>query len=352
MKSLFNKLCALLKTTFEEWTQDNAARLAAALAYYTIFSVAPLLVIAIAIAGLALGSEAAQGQIVAQLRGLLGQQGAQLIQGMIESASKPAAGIWATVVGLITLLLGATGVFGELQSALNTIWNVKPKPQNGLILFALSRFWSLTMVLGIGFLLLVSLVLSAALSGIGAWMQGYVGEMAFIAQLINITLSFIVTTVLFALIYKLLPDLKIAWRDVWVGAVITALLFSVGRVLIGLYLGNSAIASSYGAAGSLVVVLIWVYYSAQILFLGAEFTQVYARTIGSRQSESHLLSGASTQPNLSPRVSLPTVTPIPQNLRNAQSELKRLRVPTPLVWLGSAALVLIGVVQALNEDRN
>ena len=151
-----------------------------------------------------------------------------------------------------SLLLGATGVFGELQSALNTIWNVKPKPQNGLILFALSRFWSLTMVLGIGFLLLVSLVLSAALSGIGAWVQGYVGELAFMAQLINIALSFIVTTVLFALIYKVLPDLKIAWRDVWVGAVITALLFSIGRILIGLYLGNSAIGSSYGAAGSLV----------------------------------------------------------------------------------------------------
>ena len=352
MKSLSNKLWALVKTTFSEWTQDNAARLAAALAYYTIFSVAPLLVITIAIAGLALGSEVAQGQIVAQLRGLLGQQGAELIQGMIKSANKPTAGIVATAVSLITLLLGATGVFGELQSALNTIWNVKPKPQNGLILFALSRFWSLTMVLGIGFLLLVSLVLSAALSGIGAWMQGYVGEMAFIAQLINITLSFIVTTVLFALIYKLLPDLKIAWRDVWVGAVITALLFSIGRILIGFYLGNSAIGSSYGAAGSLVVVLVWVYYSAQILFLGAEFTQVYARTVGSRQSEGYLLGNAVAQPTPVIRASSPAVPSILQTLRTTQSELKQLRVSTPLVWLGGAVLVFMGVVQGLNEDRN
>ena len=320
MKSVFNKLWALLKTTFEEWTQDNVARLAASLAYYTVFSIAPLLIISIAIAGLVLGSEAAQGQIVAQLRGLLGQQGAELIQGMIESANKPTAGIVATAVGLITLLLGATGVFGELQSALNTIWNVKPSPRNGLILFALSRFWSLTMVLGIGFLLLVSLVLSAALSGIGAWAQGYVGEMAFIAQLINITLSFIITMALFALIYKVLPDLKIAWRDVWMGAAITSLLFSVGRVLIGFYLGNSSISSSYGAAGSLVVLLVWVYYSAQILFLGAEFTQVYARTVGSRQYESNLLSGASAQPTPVPLVSSLAVPTIPNTLRTAQRD--------------------------------
>jgi membrane protein len=230
------KLWPLAKTTFEEWNQDNAARLAAALAYYTVFSLAPLLIIAIAIAGLALGQEAAQGRIVAQLRGLLGQQGAELVQGMIESANKPSVGLLATVIGLITLLFGATGVFGELQSALNTIWNIQPKPQNGVLAFLQTRFWSLMMVLGIGFLLLVSLILSAILTGISTWVQGYIGEIAFIAQIINVVLGFGVSMVLLALIYKVLPDLKIAWRDVWVGAAITALLFGIGRLLIGLYL--------------------------------------------------------------------------------------------------------------------
>lgn len=338
------QLWHLIKTTVSEWSQDNAARLAAALAYYTVFSIAPLLIIAIAVAGLAFGREAAEGEIVAQLRSLVGQSGAELIQAMIQSASQPAAGVLATVIGLATLLFGATGVFGELQSALNTIWNVQPKPVNGVIAFVRTRFLSLTLVLGIGFLLLVSLVLSAVLAGISTWVRGYVGDIAVIAQAINLALGFGVITLLFAMIYKLLPDLSVAWSDVWVGAVITALLFSVGRLLIGLYLGNSSVASTYGAAGSLVVVLVWVYYSAQILFLGAEFTQVYARTYGSRRHEQYLLVSDSPAPAAPAQAA-------PQRQRITQPDGQALKVPAPLVWLGTAALVVIGVVQALQDDR-
>ncbi len=272
----------LIQETIAEWNEDKASRLAAALAYYTVFSLAPLLIIAIAIAGFVFGETAAQNQIVGQIQGLVGREAAEAIQTMILNASRPGAGTIATIVGVITLLFGASGLFGQLQDALNTIWEVTPRPDRGIRGIVQDRFWSFTMVLGTGFLLLVSLILSAVLTGVATYLQSLVPGLIEVWQIVNIVVSFTVVTFLFALIYKVIPDAKIAWSDVWIGAIVTSLLFSVGRYLIGLYLGSSAIGSAYGAAGSLVILLVWVYYSAQILLLGAEFTQVYARRFGSR----------------------------------------------------------------------
>lgn len=272
----------LIQETIAEWNEDKASRLAAALAYYTIFSLAPLLIIAIAIAGSVFGETAAQNQIVGQIQGLVGHEAAQVIQTMILNASRPGAGTIASIVGVITLLFGASGLFGQLQDALNTIWEVTPRPDRGVVGVIRDRFWSFTMVLGTGFLLLVSLILSAVLTGVATYLQSLVPEFVQVWQIVNLIVSFAVVTFLFALIYKVIPDAKIAWNDVWIGAIVTSLLFSIGRYVIGLYLGSSAIGSAYGAAGSLVILLVWVYYSAQILLLGAEFTQVYARRFGSR----------------------------------------------------------------------
>ncbi len=275
-------ILSMLKDMFSDWSEDKAMRLAAALAYYTIFSLAPLLVIVIAISGFAFGQEAAREQIIAQVRGLVGDQGAQAIQIIIENASSSGGGILATLAGIIALIFGATGVFGQLQDALNTVWEVEPRPGRGIMGMIKDRFFSFTMVLGVGFLLLASLVISAGLAAISSYMGGMMQGYALIMQAIDFLTSFIVITIIFALIYKIVPDAKIAWSDVWIGAAVTSLLFAVGKFLMGLYLGHSAIGSAYGAAGSLVILLLWIYYSANILLLGAEFTQVYANTLGSR----------------------------------------------------------------------
>jgi membrane protein len=276
----------LLKDTFREWREDGANRLAAALAYYTTFSLAPLLVLIIAIAGLVGGQEAAQTQTMAQVEDLLGAEGRNFVQGMIESASRPATGLTATVIGAVTLLFGALGVFGELQNSLNTIWEVKPKPAtnflDGVKRFIVKRLMSFTMVLGIGFLLLASLVISAAISAFAEYIGARWPLADFWLELINFLISFIVITLLFAMIFKFLPEIQIAWKDVWLGAAVTSILFSLGKLLIGLYLGRSEVGSTFGAAGSLAILLIWIYYSAQILFFGAEFTQVYANRYGSK----------------------------------------------------------------------
>jgi membrane protein len=273
----------LLKATFSDWNEDKAPRLAAALAYYALFAIAPLLVIVIAIAGLFFGAEAVRGQIVGQMQGLVGEQGGKAIQDMVaNAANRPATGIVATVIGVVTLIVGAVGLFGQLQDALNTIWEVQPKPGRSWMEVIKDRLAPFTMVLGVAFLLLVSLVISAALAGIGTFLGGAFPGLAIVGEVINFVVSFGVITLLFAMIYKVLPDAKIAWNDVWIGAAATALLFTIGKFLIGLYLGRSSTASTYGAAGSLVIILLWVYYSAQILFLGAEFTQVYAKTYGSQ----------------------------------------------------------------------
>lgn len=276
----------LLKETFREWREDGANRLAAALAYYTTFSLAPLLVLIIAIAGLVGGHEAAQSQVMAQVQDLLGVQGREFVQGMIQSASRPSTGVTATIIGAVALLFGALGVFGELQNSLNTIWEVKPKPAKGFLdgikRFVVKRLLSFTMVLGIGFLLLASLVISAALSALGEYIDTRLPFADFWLELINFIISFVVITFLFTMIFKFLPEINIAWKDVWLGAAVTSALFSLGKFLIGFYLGRSEVGNTFGAAGSLAILLIWIYYSAQILFFGAEFTQVYANKYGSK----------------------------------------------------------------------
>ena len=274
---------ALLKQAASDWQRDNAARLGAALSYYTLFSVAPLLIIAIGVAGLAFGREAAQGQIVGELQGLIGEAGARAVQDMVEASRRPEAGILATLIGICTLFLGATGAFAELKSALNVVWDV-PETGGGIKALLLGRLWSFAMVLAIGFLLMVSLVLSAAIAAADGFFE-WVGMPRSAVQLTNAAVSFLIITVLFALIFKFLPDTEVAWGDVWAGAAFTSALFAVGKWLIGLYLGRSGLASTYGAAGSVVILVVWVYYAAQIFFFGAEMTQAYARRHGSRQAD-------------------------------------------------------------------
>ena len=275
-------LWKFLRDSVVQWIDDNPFQLAAALSYYTLFSLAPLLIIVIAIAGFAFGQEAAQNRIVETLQGLIGQESSVAIQAMIQNASnKPKSGIVSTVIGVIALLFGAGGVVGQLQSSLNTIWGVTPKPGQGVWGFVRQRFVSFAMVLGIGFLLLVSLAISALASGFTKVMGDVLGATVFLTHALDLAVSFIFVTALFAMIYKYLPDVRIQWRDVWVGAALTAFLFTVGKILIGIYLGTSGVTSTYGAAGSLITVLLWVYYSSLIFFLGAELTQVYARDFGS-----------------------------------------------------------------------
>ena len=268
----------LFRQAVAEFGDDKAQRLGAALAYYTIFSLAPLLLIAIAIAGMVFGREAAQGQIFGQLRGVFGPQAAAGVQEMVKSAAKPKSGTIATVVGIVTLLFGAAGVFGQLKEALNTIWNVEPKKTSGIMTMLKDRFLSFAMVLGTGFLLLVSLVIDSGVAAAGHFVGSRLPGGEALWQGVQLVVSLGVVTLLFALIFRFLPDVHPTWRDVWLGAAFTAVLFVLGKFALGLYLGKSAVGSSYGAAGSLVVLLLWVYYSAQILFFGAEFTQVYART--------------------------------------------------------------------------
>jgi membrane protein len=271
----------LLKESYKEWMDDGALQLGAALAYYTIFSLAPMLLIAISVAGLIFGREAAQGELVGQLRGLIGQQGAEFIQTLVANAGKQGSGVLGTVVGIATILFGATGVFAQLQTSLNQIWDVEAKPAKGIWGFLRTRVLSFGMVLGIGFLLLVSLVVSAAIAALDTYATGLFPGAEVVIGIVSAVIGLGLITLLLAMIYRFLPDVKIAWKDVWIGAAITALLFVIGKMLIGLYLGNSSVASTYGAAGSLVILLLWIYYSAQILFFGAEITQVYASRYGS-----------------------------------------------------------------------
>lgn len=252
----------------------------AAIAYYTIFAIAPLFILVLAIAGLCFGHGAAQGALFDQISGLVGKKGSEALQSLLVAADRPKAGTIATICGLVTLFIGATGVFMQLQDSLNAIWNVRPKP-GGLSHFIRTRILSFATLLGIGFLLLVSLILSAALSAVGKWMNGIIPAQEFVWQIIDFIVSLGLITLLFAMIFKILPDVKIGWKDVWVGAFITALLFTVGKILIGLYLGRSSASSAYGAAGSLIIVLLWVYYSVQILLFGAASTRVYANRYGS-----------------------------------------------------------------------
>jgi membrane protein len=272
----------ILKEATLDWIDDKASQLGAALAFYSVLSLAPLLVLSIAGAALFFGEDAARGQIVEQLRGLMGTEGAVAMEAMIDNSQKIETGSLAAVLGLAVLLFGASGVFGQLQDSLNTIWEVPPRAGPGIWGIIRDRFLSFAMVLGTGFLLLVSLVLSAAIAGMGTYLGDSWPGLESIWHLASSVVTFLMTTFLFALIYKVLPDVKIAWRDVWLGAAMTAALFTIGKLLIGLYLGKSGIASAYGAGGSLIVLVLWLYYSAQILLFGAELTQVCARRFGSR----------------------------------------------------------------------
>lgn len=273
----------VIKDTYRAWSADKAPRLGAAVAYYSVFSLAPLLVIAIAVAGLVFGEQAAKGVLVDQLTGTVGRPQAEFLDAMIRSASSSVrSGITATVIGLITLLVGASGVFSSLQDALNTIWKVMPKPDRWFWEMIRDRLWSFLLVLLTGLLLLLLLGITVLLEAINAldflnqaWTKSGLPGVSYLWQIANLVISFGFVTVFFALIYKILPDVKMPWRDVWVGAAVAALLFTIGKLLLGLYLGRSSVTSSYGIAGALVGILIWVYYSAQILLFGAEFTRVY-----------------------------------------------------------------------------
>lgn len=278
----------LIREAFQEWQEDKASLLAAALAYYTVFSITPLLVIAIAIAGAVFGQDSARGEIMQQINNLVGKQGAQAIEVALTNADQPQLSSVASIISVVILLIGASGVFAQLQEALNTVWDVQTKPNAGIWEFIRKRLLSFGMVLAIGFLLLVSLILSAALAGLGKLQPNLPESLTFLWQLFNFVVSFGFVSALFALIYYYLPDAKIYWRDIWVGAIMTALLFTIGKFAIGLYLGQGSLGSTYGAAGSLIVFLAWVFYSAQILLFGAELTQVYARKRGREiQPNSH-----------------------------------------------------------------
>jgi membrane protein len=274
---------SLLKETALSWAGNKTPRLGAALAYYTVFAITPLFLVALTIAGLCFGEEAARRELFGQISALVGPEGGEAIQSIIAAAAKkPGTGFLAGALAVITLFVGASGVFIELQDALNTIWNVKRKPGRGWRRFIMDRLLSFGMIVGVGFLLLVSLILSAGVTALGKYLSDAFPAEGLFWQVSNFMLSLAMITCLFAMILKILPDVRIAWRDVWLGAFLTAWLFNLGKFLLGFYLARSTVASAYGAAGSLVIVLIWVYYSTQILFFGAEFTRVYAERYGSR----------------------------------------------------------------------
>ena len=277
---------ALLRETVNAWMDDNAPRLGASLAFYTLLSLAPLLIVVVAVAALVFGQKAAQGQLIWEIQDLVGTEGARAIQGLIQSAYKPTTGTAATVFGLLMLVFGASAVVVDLRDALNTIWHV-PAAATGSTLHSFlrlvrERFYLFGLILGVGFLLLVSLALNAAIAALGSLFRSLLPTSEAVLQVAVFVISFLVITFLFAAIYKFLPDVQLKWSDVTVGACFTALLFTIGKQLIGLYLGKASFGSTYGAAGSLVIVLVWVYYSAQLFFFGAEFTKIYTEKFGSR----------------------------------------------------------------------
>jgi membrane protein len=360
MKKLLSNLPTLLKLSFQDWKEDKASRLSAALAYYTIFSLAPMLLIILAVTSFFWSREVVQDQILSQVQGLVGAEGRTFISDMLTTASNPAKGVFATIVGVITLLWGALGVFNELHNALNSIWEVEEEEEQeqgfvGAIKKLLfGRLLSFGMILGIGFLLLVSLVISAGLSAVQETMGNAIPLSEILLQILNLIISIGVITVLFAFIFKFLPDAEIAWRDVWLGAFVTALLFSLGKFLIGLYLGNSTVGSSFGAAGSLVLLLLWIYYSAQILMFGAEFTQVYANQLGSKivpEGEEAAARPAATPgrgqapaPRLQPQLAAPAAAAITRR----EDRLERQNQQTARVFVGlMAASFFTGILTSI-----
>jgi membrane protein len=343
----------LLKESASSWSADYAPSMGAAISYYTLFSIAPLLIIVIAVAGMVFGDDAARGALFGQLAGLVGADGAKAIEELLEAADKPEQGAVATLISVFVLLLGATTVFNELQNALDRIWRAPARAKSsGIWNLLRTRLLSFGMVLGIAFLLLVSLVASAALAALGKFWLFAGWE--FLAHALDLVVSFALVTVMFALIYRYIPRVHVAWRDVWVGAAVTSLLFAVGKFLIGLYLGKSSVASAFGAAGSLVLVIVWVYYSAQIFLFGAEFTWVYAHAQGSRRGQPRPQAAANEveghgQP--APERSLPVpagpVRVIPATPANAPPTSAARR--HPLGFLGAAlfAGAALGTLRSL-----
>lgn len=275
---------ALIRDAVNAWIDDYAPSMGAALSYYTVFSMGPLLVIVISLAGLVFGEDAVRGELFGQIDGLMGPEAAKGIQDVLSNVSKPATGIVGTVIGVAILLIGATTVFGELQDALDRIWRAPVRERSGGLWALLrARLLSFGMIVGVAFLLLVSLVLGAMVAALGKWWGGWFGGWEWLLQGLNALVGFVMTTVVFALVYQVMPRVKVAWSDVWVGAAVTAALFTIGRVLIGLYIGKTGVASGFGAAGSVAVIFVWVYYSAQVFLVGAEFTWLYAQRVGSRR---------------------------------------------------------------------
>jgi membrane protein len=275
----------LLKEAFTEWNRDKALRLAASLSFYTILSLPSLLVITLAAAAQVFGREAAQARIADQLGALVGEEGRGAIEAMLSGKSKPRGGVFASILSGLLLLFGATGVFAELQDSLNVIWDVKTKPRGGVWRLIRTRFLSLNLVLAVGFLLIVSLMVSAALAAMGELWGPRLQGLEQMLKVLDFLVTFGVLTGLFAILFRRLPDIRIPWRDVWLGAAATSFLFTIGKIAIGLYLGKSAVGAAYGSAGPLVILLLWIYYSSLIFFFGAEFTQVYSRTHGSRMGK-------------------------------------------------------------------
>ena len=338
---MLHRVWTLLRDTVEGFVNDGAMSRGAAIAYYTIFSIAPLLVIATAIAGFAFGQEAVEGAIADQLRSLLGDRGAEAVQAMIRGAGDITSGTLAGIIGLVTLLLTASGVFGELQTALNGIWKA-PAPPGGAVVSRLvrARMASLGLVAATGFLLLVSLLASTALAALVTWARGMLPGITMLLGIASFLVSFLMITLLFAAIYKILPDRDLTWRNVAVGAVVTALLFTIGKALIGWYIGGSTIATSYGAAGALLVVLLWVYYSAQIFLLGAEFTKAWSGLQGSPEA---LAAGAR------PPEEQPTLARRPRHRRQSKSEAKPATTAattrSPLLRLAAFGTVIISALR-------
>jgi membrane protein len=303
----------LLREAAVAWSDDYAPSMGAALAYYTLFSIAPLLLIVISVAGLVFGQAAARGEILEQLAQLVGSDSACTIESLLQSLNKPGSGVIGTLVGLGVLVIGATSVFAELQDAMDRIWRAPPRPAGGgLWSLVRTRLLSLGLVLGIGFLLMVSLIASAALAALGKWWEPWFRDFEVIANVLNLALGIALVTAIFAMIYKCMPRVKVAWRDVWIGASLTAVLFTVGKTLIGLYIGRSGVASAFGAAASLVVLLVWVYYSAQIFLLGAEFTWVYAHRRGSLRGQPLPPARSAAPVPAAPSMAAQVSPPVPQ----------------------------------------
>ncbi|HET7625152.1 MAG TPA: YihY/virulence factor BrkB family protein [Verrucomicrobiae bacterium] len=317
---------SLIKTSGSHWVEDKASRLGAAISYYTVFAIPPLFVIVIFIASLVMNPNTVRSAMMSQVGGLIGQQGAHAIETAMTAQSHGKQGILPGIIAAVTLLITASGLFLELQGALNSIWGVEEKPGQGIRGLIKNRLLSFAMIVGIGFLLLVSLVVSTALSGLGKMMSHMIPGMGAIWMGVNFIVSFLVIAALFAMIFKVLPDVKLSWRDVWVGGATTALLFTIGKFLLGMYLGKNSTVSAYGAAGSLVLILLWVYYSAQILFFGAEITQVYANRFGARlEPKPHAQWISGENPDVKSRKQNPAPEPKPLPARQTRlvSDLKR-----------------------------